>query len=247
MSVVELEKNTQPLALVTGAAHRVGYLFALKLARLGYAILLHYYNSGEAAVLAAKEISALGIPVFTVKANLTELDEIRSLFRQLDSLNLSLKILVNCAAEMKREDPKNESAEVWDSTLNLNLRAPLFLSQSAAERMSEGGQIINITDVAMQKTWTDFPAYLVSKAGMEMLTRLLAKTYAPSIRVNAIALGLAMKAPGIPDEEWVSLVNRLPLKHPVSAEDISIAIDFLLKSDSITGQTIVIDGGYSLL
>jgi pteridine reductase len=239
--------NDFPLALVTGAAHRLGRSFALTLARQGYAILLHYHKSVEAAASVADEIRALGVPVHTVKADLTHSTELESVFLILDSLNYQLKILINSAAGMRRADLKMVSLDDWDATLNLNLRAPFLLAQKAAERMTQGGLIVNVTDAVVGKAWTGFPAYQVSKAGLEVLTRLLAKTYAPAIRVNAIAPGLVLPSADISAEEWTKLVNRLPLKHPATLEEINATLGFILKNESVTGQTIIVDGGYSLL
>jgi NAD(P)-dependent dehydrogenase (short-subunit alcohol dehydrogenase family) len=235
------------LALVTGAAHRLGRAFALTLARQGHAILLHYHRSSEAAASTADEIRALSVPVYLVEADLTDTSQIQSLFSQLDSYKLSLKVLVNSAAGMMRADLRTVSADDWDATLNLNLRAPLLLAQCAAQRMTEGGLIVNVTDAGAGKAWTGFPSYLVSKAGLEALTHMLAKAYAPNIRVNAIAPGLVLPTSDISAEEWEKLVSRLPLKHPVSLEEISLALVFLIRNESITGQTIVVDGGYSLI
>jgi NAD(P)-dependent dehydrogenase (short-subunit alcohol dehydrogenase family) len=187
------------------------------------------------------------MPVYPVKADLTDMAQIRSLFSILDSLNLPLKVLVNSAARMKRGDLRAVSADDWDATFALNLRTPLLLAQHAAERMREGSLIINVTDAGAGKTWTGFPAYLVSKTGLETLTRLQAKTYAPNIRVNAIAPGLVLPSSKTLPEDWGKLVSRLPLKHPASLNDIAIALEFLLKNESVTGQTIVVDGGYSLI
>jgi NAD(P)-dependent dehydrogenase (short-subunit alcohol dehydrogenase family) len=113
--------------------------------------------------------------------------------------------------------------------------------------MTEGGLIVNISDAGAGKAWTGYPAYAVSKSGLETLTRLMAKTYAPTIRVNAISPGLVLPSANIPRDEWEKLVSRLPLKHPAAPEDISLALDFLIKNESITGQTIVVDCGYSLI
>jgi NAD(P)-dependent dehydrogenase (short-subunit alcohol dehydrogenase family) len=236
-----------PLAIVTGAGHRLGRLFALTLAKNGHAVLLHYHHSAEAAAFTTDAIRALGVPVYPVKADLTDSTQIASLFTILDTLNLRLKVLVNSAAVMRRADLRTISEHEWDMTLSLNLRVPLLMAQRAAERMTDGGIIVNLTDAGARKAWTGFPDYLVSKAGLEALTRLMAKTYAPSIRVNAIAPGLVLPSKNISKDEWKQLVNHLPLKHPVLQDDIAIALEYLLKNESVTGQTIVIDGGYSLI
>jgi pteridine reductase len=250
-STVFYDKNMTtdkfPLALVTGAAHRLGRLFALTLAKRGYAVILHYFQSDEAVKVTADEIYSLGVPVYPVRADLTNSPQIQSLFATMDSLNLQLKVLVNSAARMRRADLREISEEEWDKTLDLNIRAPFIVGKQAAKRMTEGGLIVNITDAGVGKTWTGYPDYLVSKTALEALTRLMAKVYAPTIRVNAISPGLVLPSTKIPKAEWEKLVDRLPLKHPASREDISEALEFLLINESVTGQTIVVDGGYSLI
>jgi NAD(P)-dependent dehydrogenase (short-subunit alcohol dehydrogenase family) len=113
--------------------------------------------------------------------------------------------------------------------------------------MTTGGLIVNITDVGAQKAWSRYPAYTVSKAALESLTRILARAFAPEIRVNAIAPGLVLQSPIVPEEEWQRLINRIPLKRAARTDEIAFALDFLLKNEYITGQTIVVDGGYSLV
>ena len=235
-----------PLALVTGSARRLGRTFALTLARQGYAIVLHYYRSAEAATSTAEEIRALGAQVYLVEADLTDAEQIQGLFSKIDALHLQLKVLINSAARMEHADLRIVSATDWDAALNLNLRAPFLLAQRAAERMLKGSLIVNVTDAGVGKPWTGFPAYMVSKTGLETLTRLQAKTYAPNIRVNAIAPGLVLPSSKTSVEDWEMLVNRLPLKHPASLDEIATALEFLLKNESVSGQTIVVDGGYSL-
>jgi NAD(P)-dependent dehydrogenase (short-subunit alcohol dehydrogenase family) len=113
--------------------------------------------------------------------------------------------------------------------------------------MTEAGLIVNITDVGAQKAWSRYPSYTVSKAALESLTRILARALAPKIRVNAIAPGLVLPSDIVPPEEWERLIKRLPLKRPARTEEIASALEFLLKNEYITGQTIVVDGGYSLI
>ena len=137
--------------------------------------------------------------------------------------------------------------ENWDTTLDLNLRAPFLLARECAKRMTQGGLIVNITDVGAQKTWSRYPSYTVSKAALESLTRILARALAPTIRVNAIAPGLVLQSDIVSDEEWQRLVHRVPLKRAAQPEEVAFALEFLLKNEYITGQSIVVDGGYSLV
>jgi pteridine reductase len=240
-------KKEIPLALVSGSAHRLGRTFALGLARQGFAILLHFHSSASLAVTTAEEVSALGVPVYPIQADLTAPEQIRTIFTTLDSLPHRLQVLVNSAAIMPREDVRTLSASAWDSALALNLRAPFLLAQQAAARMETGGLIVNVTDVGAGKTWSAFPAYTVSKAALESLTRVLAKAYAPKVRVNAIAPGLVLRGKAVSEQEWDHLIKRLPLHRPATEQALAQALDFLIKNESVTGQTIAVDSGYSLI
>jgi NAD(P)-dependent dehydrogenase (short-subunit alcohol dehydrogenase family) len=236
-----------PLALVTGGARRLGRAFGLALARQGFAILLHYHHSEEEAAATADAIRALGMPVYPVQADLTSSTNIESLFSTLEALPHTLKVLVNSAALMPRSDVRTLSAADFDAAIALNLRAPFLCAQEAAKRMDDGGLIVNVTDIGAQRAWSGFPAYTVSKAGLESLTRVLARSLAPMIRVNAIAPGLVLPSEYVSEEEWNRLVERLPLKRPASVDEITSTLEFLLENEYITGQTIIVDGGYSLL
>jgi pteridine reductase len=237
----------QPLALVTGAAHRLGKAFVLTLARRGYAILLHYNHSGDEAIVCADETRALGVPVYLAQADLTKDTNIFSLIETLDSLPHQLSVLVNSASIMEPTEVGLTTPADWDATFALNLRAPFLLAQQAAGRMAEGGLIINITDVGAHKLWAKYPAYIVSKSALETLTRLLAKYYAPGIRVNAIAPGLVLPSKHVTPLAWAKLVGLLPLKRAVSTEEVASVLTYLIDNSSVTGQTVVVDGGYSLL
>ena len=232
-----------PLALVTGAAHRLGKVFALTLARHGFDILLHYHRSLEAARQTQAEVESVGRRVILSRADLTDPAQIQSLVSTFDSLN----VLVNSAAFMPSGNVDSLTLEDWDASLDLNLRAPFLLAQACAKKMTGGGLIVNITDVGAQKAWSRYPSYTVSKASLESLTRVLARALAPQIRVNAIAPGLVLRSDLVSEEEWQRLINRVPLKRPARAEEIASALEFLLENEYITGQTIVVDGGYSLI
>ena len=243
-----------PLAVVTGGAHRLGRAFALTLAYQGYAVLVHYHRSAAQATRTIAEIKTFGVPAFSMQADLTQAEHIESLFLLVDSLlsppdsKLShFSVLVNSAAVMPRGDVQTLPVEDWDAALGLNLRAPFLCAQQASRRMKRGGLVVNVSDIGAEKAWSRFPSYTVSKAALESLTRVLARSLAPTVRVNAIAPGLVLKSENVTDDEWERLVNRLPLKRSASTEEIASALEFLLKNEYITGQTIAVDGGYSLL
>ena len=231
------------LALVTGAAHRLGKVFALTLARAGYDILLHYHSAEDEARQTQSEIESIGRRVIPSRADLTNPVQISALLSGVESLG----VLVNSAAFMPSGNMESLSIENWDSSLDLNLRAPFLLAQECAKKMTQGGLIVNITDVGAQKAWSRYPSYTVSKAALESLTKILARALAPKIRVNAIAPGFVLQSDIVSVEEWERLINRIPLKRPARGEEIASALEFLLKNEYITGQTIVVDGGYSLI
>jgi len=239
----------KPLALVTGGAHRLGKAFALTLARMGYDLLLQYHSAEEQAKKTKKELESLNVKVHLVKADLTQPDQIQSLFSHsaFCTPHSALRILLNSAAIMPVGNPRELELQDWDSALDLNLRAPFLLAQQAAKRMTAGGLIVNITDVGAQKAWSRYPSYSVSKAGLESLTKLLARAFAPSIRVNAIAPGLVLPSDVVTKEQWDKLVEKLPLKRAATLDEITYTLQFLIHNEYITGQTIVVDGGYSLI
>jgi pteridine reductase len=232
-----------PLALVTGAANRLGKVFALTLARQGFDIVLHYHASRDDALQTQAELEAIGRQVILSEADLTDPTQIKALASDLASIHL----LVNSAAFMPSGNVESLTLENWDTTLDLNLRAPFLLARECAKKMTDGGLIVNITDVGAQKAWSRYPSYTVSKAALESLTRILARALAPKIRVNAIAPGLVLQSEVVSDEEWQRLIDRMPLKRLARPEEIASALEFLLKNEYITGQSIVVDGGYSLL
>lgn len=244
-----------PLAIVTGGAHRLGRAFALTLAYQGYAVLVHYHRSAQLMNRTITEIKSFGVPAYSVQADLTQAEQVESLFALVDSLLSQpqaqlrrLAVLVNSAAVMPRGNAQTLPVADWDTALDLNLRAPFLCAQQAAKRMSNGGGlIVNVSDTGAEKAWSRFPSYTVSKAALESLTRVLARSLAPGIRVNAIAPGLVLPSENVSPEEWENLIQRLPLKRAATTEEVASALEFLIKNEYVTGQTIVVDGGYSLV
>jgi NAD(P)-dependent dehydrogenase (short-subunit alcohol dehydrogenase family) len=244
---VTVSGTPRELAVITGAAVRLGRAMALALAERGYAIGLHYFRSAEQARATAEQIERAGVPVLLLRADLRQPEQIVTLFDKVAESPYRLSLLVNSAGQMQRADLLTLSPADWDATLTLNLRAPWLCARSAAALMKpEGGLIVNLSDTGAGMVWPGFPAYAVSKAGVEMLTRLLARRLAPAIRVNAIAPGLVLKPEEMPEEEWRRLVEKMPLKRAVSLESLVQALLFLVDTPYITGETLVIDSGYRL-
>ena len=235
--------DMSPLALVTGGAHRLGKTFAVTLARNGYDIVLHYHAAEDDALQTKLEVEALKRRCSLAQADLTDPAQLQQLLSTFRSLN----VLVNSAAVMAAENIISFPLADWDAALDLNLRAPFLLAQACAPKMPPGSSIINISDMGAHKAWSRYPAYTVSKAALESLTKILARALAPDIRVNAIAPGFVLQSDVVPAEEWQRLIGRVPLKRAARSDEITSALEFLLQNQYITGQTIVVDGGYSLI
>jgi NAD(P)-dependent dehydrogenase (short-subunit alcohol dehydrogenase family) len=222
---------------------------ALELARQGFAIGLHYHRSLSQAETTAEEIAGLGVEVKLLPADLNDPDQIEDLFSRVGELSNPLRVLVNSSAVMKRADLRVMPVADWDATIDLNLRAPWLCARAAASLMEArgGGVIVNISDSGANKAWTGYPAYIVSKAGLEALTRLLARALAPSVRVNAVAPGLILPSDDLSSDTWQRLVDRLPLKAAGQPEDIARAVTFFVQNPYVTGQVLAVDGGYQLI
>ncbi len=238
-----------PLALVTGAAHRMGRAVALALSRQGYAVGLHFHHSALLAEETLSTIHAEGGLAYLLPADLHHPGQVRDLFARVQALPHPLRVLVNSAGLMLRGDLRSMPVEDWDQTFDLNLRAPWLCSRAAAPLLEAagGGAIINISDSGAHKAWTGYPAYVISKSALETLTRLLARALAPHIRVNAVAPGLILPAADVPSEQWARLIERLPLQTAGQPDDIARAVIFFLQNPYITGQVLAVDGGYQLV
>ena len=233
------------VALVTGSAHRVGKAIALTLAQGGADLVVHYHRSSEAAADTASEIRALGRRALAVAANLGDVAQINQLFQEVEREFGQLDVLVNSASAFEAADFLTMTPAQWDETLNVNLKGPAFCAQAAAHLMLArgGGRIVNVADVIGLQPWPRFPHHSVAKAGLIMLTQVLAATLAPRIRVNAVAPGPVLKPSGMSDERWREIGAASLLGRAGHAADVAEAVLFLLCSNYITGEVLVVDGG----
>jgi pteridine reductase len=234
------------VALVTGAAKRIGRAVALRLAQEGADVVVHYNSSATEAQSAVDEIQALGRRAVALEANLGSVSEIRRLFDQTAKQFGRLDVLVNSAANFLPASIVSTTEEIWDASLGTNLKAGFFCAQAASPLLRRSkGVIINFADAGGLLGWPGYIPHSVSKAGVVMLTKVLAKALAPDIRVNAIAPG-TITMPGDPPEWEADFIKLAPLHRTGSPSDIADAVSYLIHADFMTGNTLVIDGGRNL-
>jgi pteridine reductase len=234
-------------ALVTGGAHRVGGVISSALAEAGCNVIVHYHQAANQAEERANHARTLGSQAITIQADLRNHENILDLFSQVDREGIELDFLVTSAAVMHAYSLIDATEADWQHTIDLNLKAVFFCLQQAARRMQgRGGAIVNISDIMGLRPWKRFPIHSISKAGIEMLTRVAALALAPEIRVNAVAPGPVIKPDTTTEARWEKLTSRLPLQHGGSGMDVARAVIFLFENEFITGETLVVDGGGSL-
>lgn len=237
----------EPLAgktvLVTGAAKRIGRAIALRLARQGARVAIHYNSSEAEAAATARESG--GAELF--RADLESVPAIHRMFEEVQHRLGRLDAIVNNAARFTRFDPLDVSEADWDFIHSVNLKATFFCCQGAARLMRDagGGRIVNISSLGGLRPWSEHAHYCASKAGVIMLTKALAKAWAPAITVNSVAPGV------IPfddmDDRAEAMVRATPAKRPGTPDEIADAVMFFLTTNSfITGEVIAVDGGLRL-
>jgi pteridine reductase len=232
------------VALVTGGGRRLGRALAVALGSERMHVAVHYNKSADGARESQEIIEGAGGKATIFQANLSAPEGPAALVRDVAETLGSLSVVVNSAAVMERTPIGEVTAHVWDAMFALNLRAPFLISQAAASLMrSEGGAIVNIADLAAFESWPGYVPHSISKAGVVKMTSALARVLAPEIRVNAIAPGTVL----LP-EDWDAatgerLASTTPLRRLGHPDDVVEAMLYLLRSDYVTGETLIVDGG----
>jgi pteridine reductase len=231
------------VALVTGAGKRLGRAIALRLAEEGADVVVHYGNSAKDAADVVGRIEEMGQKAVALQANLQDVNEIRKLFLDAGNELGKLDLLVNSAANFLPGSVISTTEEIWDASLDTNVKAPFFCSQAAAPMLRRSkGAVVNFADTGGLIGWPGFLPHSVSKAGVVMLTKCLAKALAPEVRVNAIAPG-TITMPGDPPEWESDFVKLAPLSRTGKPSDIADAVVYLATAEFLTGQVLVVDGG----
>ena len=238
-----MSASRRPVALVTGAAHRVGRALAVGLAAEGYDIALHFHASVSKVDDAREAIIRAGGNSSVFQADLRDAEAPARLVRDVVESMTRVDTVVNSASVMLRMPIGTITAEAWDSVLDLNLRAPFLIAQEAARYLPDGGSIINIADLAAFEIWPPYVPHGVSKSGLIYVTQALARLLAPRIRVNAIAPGTVLLPENFDPGFAAHLTETTPLKRDGSPEDVVQAMLYLLRATYVTGETIIVDGG----
>lgn len=242
------QPGTGPVALITGAARRIGASVARDLHQAGYAVLLHHRRSAaEAQALAADLNQATPGSAAVQALDLVVEDPAILVQACLDHFG-RLDALVNNASSFYPTPIGQITPEAWNDLVGSNARGPLFLAQAAARELArQQGAIVNISDIHARAPLAGHTAYVMAKAAQDMMTRSLARELAPEVRVNAVAPGAILwPEAGLEEEEKAALIRSTPLQRRGRPEDIARAVRFLLESPYITGQILAVDGGRSL-
>lgn len=236
------------VAIVTGAGKRVGRAIALGLAEAGYAVAIHVNRSVEEGEAVAREITTAGGQAIVVRADLTDIDDVRGIIPAAAEALGPIGLLVNNASLFQPDSATDLDPDLWDRHFAVHAKSPAFLAQDFASQLPDDqhGVIINIVDQRVWRLNPQFLSYTASKATLWTLTRTLAQALAPRIRVNAIGPGPTMQSVHQSGGTFDDEASSVPLGHgPQLAEFVS-AIRFIIETPSMTGQMIAIDGGQHL-
>jgi len=234
-------------ALITGGAARIGAQIARTLHENNYKIVIHCNHSFEKAQLLSDDLNSISQDSSEViSGDLKDIESISSIVNSIDSLDL----LVNNASVFYPKSVENSEIEDWNDVINVNLRAPFFLSKGLSIKLSSrNGSIINIIDIHADRPLKNHAVYNISKSGLKMMTQTLAKELAPNIRVNGVSPGSILwpeASAEISEPEKKLMLEQIALNRQGSPQDIADTVLFLANSDYITGQIINIDGGRTL-
>ena len=236
-------------ALITGAAKRIGAAIAKHLHKSGMDIIVHHHTSAKEADELVNSLNATRTDsAITLQANLEQQESYDALVKEALLFKGKIDVLINNASVFYPTNIEDMNETNWNELINVNLKAPLFLSQSAVNSLRETkGCIVNIADIHGDKPLKDHPIYSISKSGLIMLTQSLAKELAPDVRVNAVSPGAITWPEEMGSKTKELILEQCALKRTGTMEDICKAVFFLINdADYITGQVLKVDGGRTL-
>ena len=233
--------------IITGAATRMGAAIAKKLSGPQVEIVIHYNKSKSSAEKLKKELIKNKTKVYLIKGDLSKENDLKKIVKFSKSKLKYFDCLINNASLFENDNLKNFTSKSWSQHLNVNLKAPAYLTKEFAKNIrGKNNNIINIIDQRVFKLTPFFFSYTLSKTGLYTLTKTSAMSLSPNIRVNGIAPGPTIKNKRQTDKHFKKQYLATPLKQQVNVKDICNAVDFFIKNSSITGQVLAIDSGQSL-
>ena len=233
--------------IITGAATRIGAAIAKKLSGPNIEIIIHFNKSKINAEKLKKELNKNQTKVWLVKGDLSKENDLKKIIKFAKSKLKYFDCLINNASLFENDNLKNFTSKSWDRHLNVNLKAPAYLTREFAKNTKgKNNNIINIIDQRVFKLTPFFTSYTLSKTGLYTLTKTSAMSLAPNIRVNGIAPGPTIKNQRQSEKHFKKQYLATPLKRQVDVEQICNAVDFFIKNISITGQVLAIDSGQNL-
>jgi NAD(P)-dependent dehydrogenase (short-subunit alcohol dehydrogenase family) len=232
-------------ALITGGAHRVGKAITTTLARAGANVVVNYYSSDAAAQETVLEAQALGVGALAVQADVGDLGQARALVAAAVDRFGAVDILVNSASIWQQTLLPMGDFAGWHRVLGVLLNGSMYLADAVAPMMlaRDWGAMVNIVDLSAWKPFAGYIAHSVGKAGLLALTRQLALELAPAVSVNAVAPGPVLAPPDYSHEQIARVARRTLKGRWGVPQDVADAVRFLVESDYITGEVIVVDGG----
>ena len=240
--------DPSPTVLITGSARRIGRAIAVDMARAGWQVCVHYRRSAADAEAVVAEIVRAGGRAVALSADLAREADVAELVPRCREALGAPTCLINNASEFLVDTVATTTPETWDTHLDINLKAPVFLAKSLFLNLPEGqaGNVINIIDQRVWKLTPDFFSYTISKAGLWTATRTLAQALAPDIRVNGIGPGPTLPSARQTDEQFQRQWDAVPLRRGTTPEEICDAVRYIIAAPAMTGQMIALDGGEHL-
>ena len=233
--------------IITGAATRMGAAIAKKVSGPNVEIVIHYNKSKVSAEKLQKELKKNKTKVWLIKGDLSKENDLKKIIKFAKSKLKYFDCLINNASLFENDNLKNFTSKSWNNHLDINLKAPAYLTKEFAKNIKgKNNNIINIIDQRVFKLTPYFTSYTLSKTGLYTLTKTSAMSFAPNIRVNGIAPGPTIKNKRQSDKHFKKQYLATPLKQQVDVIEICNAVDFFIKNSSITGQVLAIDSGQNL-
>jgi pteridine reductase len=236
------------VALVTGGARRVGRVLSTALANAGAAVVVNYHSSSDEADSLLAELHAAGQRATAFQADVSQKSDVDALIAHAQQEFGRLDVVINNASLFQSAPFLQITEQMWDRVLGVNLKGPFLISQAAAPLLEQShGCIINIADLSALQAWPSYAHHSVSKAGLVHLTKVLARALGPAVRVNAIAPGTVLPPEGYEGVAGDGTPDRRVVAPRGTPDDVVRALFYLLESNFVTGQVVVVDGGRMLL